>query len=192
MTKLTRRWIPVFAIVLLTPLAARAAAVDPKSLELNGFFSFDHTSASIDLPGGGTEDFNTTVFDLEPGLGYFFTSNWELLGSLIIQHQSVADFSTDHFGLKADGLYHFNTTGTVIPFAGAGIGFLSNGGDADGDASIIVPELLVGIRWPFKQIVSFNFEGGYRHITKYLGVDTSGDSFFLGASFSVFLRGGAQ
>jgi hypothetical protein len=192
MTKLTRRWIPVFAIVLLTPLAARAAAVDPQSWELNGFFTFDHTSASIETPAGDI-DIGRTIFDLEPGIGYFFNSNWELLGSLIIDHESEGGFDSDHFGLKADGLYHFNTTGTVIPFAGAGLGMLTNGGDSDADnTSVIVPELLVGVRWPFKNIVSFNFTGGYRHITNFRGSDESGDSFFLGAGFSVFLRGGAQ
>jgi len=81
----------------------------------------------------------------------------------------------------------------VIPFAGLGLGFLSNGGEFNDDnSSIIVPELLVGVRWPFKNIVSFNFTGGYRHITDYRGTDEDGDAFFLGAGFSVFLRGGAQ
>jgi Outer membrane protein beta-barrel domain len=192
MTKLTRRWIPVFALVLLSPLAARAAAVDTHAVELNGFFSFDHTSASIETPAGDI-DIGRTIFDLEPGLGYFFNPNWELLGSLIIRHESEGGFSTDNFGLKADALYHFNTTGTIIPFAGAGLGMLTNGGDSDADkTSVIVPELLVGVRWPFKSIVSFNFLGGYRHITNFRGSDESGDSFFLGAGFSVFLRGGAQ
>jgi hypothetical protein len=192
MTKIIRKLLPVFAIVLLTPLAARAAVVDPQSIELNGFFKFDHTSATIETPAGDF-DIGGTIFDLEPGIGYFFNSNWEVLGSLIISHQEFSNFSVDNFGLKADALYHFNTTGTVIPFAGAGLGFLTNGGDSDADnSSVIVPELLVGVRWPFKNIVSFNFTGGYRHITNYRGSDESGDSFFLGAGFSVFLRGGAQ
>jgi hypothetical protein len=192
MTKLNRKWIPVFMMVLLTPLAARAAAIETKSLELNGFFTFEHTSASIDLPGGGSEDIGSTVFDLEPGLGYFLTPNWEVLGGLIIDHQSFGGFSVDNYGLKAEGFYHFNTTGTVIPFAGVGLGFLTNGGDSEADnTSIIVPELLAGVRWPFKNIVSFNFTGGYRHLTDYRGSDTSGDQFFLGAGFSVFLQGGA-
>ena len=196
MTKLSRKWIPLFAMVLLTPLAARAAAIETKSLELNGFFTFEHTSASYDVPGGGSVDVGTTLFDLEPGVGYFLTPNWELLGSLIIQHQSFSGTGLDHFGLKASGYYHFNTTGSVIPFAGVGLGFLTNGGDTgpnEDSASIIVPELIVGIRWPFKQIVSFNFSGGYRHITNYFGFDgAGGDQFFLGAGFSVFLRGGAE
>jgi hypothetical protein len=193
MTKVNRRWIPIFILVLLTPLAARAAAVDPQSIELNGFFTFDHTSASIETPGGDF-DIGRTIFDLEPGIGYFFNSNWELLGSLIINHESNGDLGdSDHFGIKADGLYHFNTTGSVIPFAGVGLGMLTNGGDNNGDnTSIIVPELLVGVRWPFKNIVSFNFTGGYRHITNFRGSDEGGDSFFLGVGFSVFLQGGAQ
>jgi hypothetical protein len=194
MTKLSRKWIPLFAFVLLTPLAARAAMVDPQSIELNGFFRFDHASSTIERdPPLDDIDIGRTIFDLEPGIGYFFNSNWELLGSLMILHESQGDLDDDHFGLKADGLYHFNTTGTVIPFAGVGLGFLTNGGELNGDnTSIIVPELLVGVRWPFKNIVSFNFTGGYRHITNFRGSDESGDSFFLGAGFSVFLRGGAQ
>jgi hypothetical protein len=192
MTKLNCRWLPVLALVLLTPLAARAAAVDAQSWELNGFFKFDHTSASVPTPAGDI-DIGRTVFDLEPGVGYFFNPNWELLGSLIISHETEGDFATDNFGIKADGLYHFNTTGSIIPFAGAGLGMLTNGGDSPADnTSVIVPELLVGVRWPFKNIVSFNFTGGYRHITNFRGSDESGDSFFLGAGFSVFLKGGAQ
>jgi hypothetical protein len=197
MTKLSRKWIPVLALVLLTPLAARAATIQPKSLELNGFFKFENTSATYDPPGNApSEDVGTTVFDLEPGVGYFLNSNWEVLGSLIILHQGYGGNSLDNFGLKASGYYHFNTTGSIIPFAGVGIGLLSNGGDRPDDAdnsSIIIPELIVGIRCPFKNIVSFNFTGGYRHITNYFGWDgAGGDQFFLGAGFSMFLRGGAQ
>ena len=200
MTKLNRRWIPIFAMVLLTPLAARAAAVDAHSLELNGFFTFEHTSATYDVPGDGSVDIGTTVSDLEPGVGYFFTPNWELLGSLIILHQSFADTSVDNYGLKASGYYHFNTSGSVIPFAGVALGVLTNGGDRpviDGqeadNTSAIVPELIVGVRWPFKNVVSFNFTGGYRHYTDYQGFDgADGDQFFLGAGFSMFLQGGAQ
>ena len=193
MTKIIRKLLPVFAFVVLTPLAARAAAIQPGSLELNGFFSFEHISATIERdPPLDDIDLGTTIFDLEPGLGYFFNSNWEVLGNLIFQHSSVSEFSEDHFGLKGSVWYHFSTTGTIIPFAGAGIGLLTNGGDLDGDTSVIVPELLVGVRWPFKQIISFNFMGGYRHITNYLGVDASGDDVFLGAGFSVVLDGGAE
>lgn len=188
------RWIPVFAMVLLSPLAARAATIEPRSMELNGFFTFEHTSATYDVPGGGTIDVGTSLFDLEPGYGYFFTSNWELLGNLIIQHQSFGDTGLDNFGLKASGYYHFNTTGSVIPFAGVGLGFLTNGGDRavnEDSASMIAPELVAGIRWPFKNIVSFNFLGGYRHITSYQGFDgAGGDQFFLGAGFSMFFKGG--
>lgn len=193
MTKPGLRWLPVFALVLLTPLAARAASVEPGSLELNGFFSFQHISATWDRdPPLPDVDLSTTIFDLEPGLGYFINSNWEVLGNLIFLHSTLSDFSEDHFGLKGSVYYHFGTTGTIIPFAGAGIGLLTNGGDLDGDTSVIIPELLLGVRWPFKQIVSFNFMGGYRHTTNYLGVDAGGDEVFLGAGFSVFLKGGAQ
>jgi hypothetical protein len=185
-------WIPILVMVLLTPLAARAASIEAKSLELNGFFSFQHTSATLEQdPPFNDIDLGTTVFDLEPGLGYFLTSNWEIIGNLVFRHSSISDISVDNFGLKGSAYYHFGTTGTVIPFAGAGLGILTNGGDADGDTSIIVPELLVGVRWPFKDIISFNFTGGYRHQTNYLGTDAGGDEVFLGAGFSVFLQGGA-
>jgi hypothetical protein len=180
-------------LVLLSPLAARAASIEAGSLELNGFFTFQHTSAELDLdPPFEDIDLGGTVFDLEPGLGYFLNSNWEILGNLIFLHEEFSDFSEDHFGLKASAYYHFSTTGSIIPFAGAGLGILTNGGDLDGDTSIIVPELLVGVRWPFKQIISFNFSGGYRHQTNYLGVDADADQVFLAAGFSVFLQGGAQ
>jgi len=193
MTKLSRKWIPVFAMVLLTPIAARSATIDAKSLELNGFFSYEHVSATLDRPAPQQDiDLSTTIFDLEPGLGYFLNSNWEILGNLVFKHASQSGFSVDNFGLKGSAYYHFNTTGTVIPFAGAGLGVLTNGGDSDSDkSSVIVPEIVVGVRWPFKNIVSFNFTGGYRHQTNYLGTDTSGDEVFLGAGFSVFLEGGA-
>ena len=192
MTKVNRGWLPVFAIVLLTPLAARAASIEPGTVELNGFFSFSHVSATEERDEPLDDiDRSTTLFDLEPGVGYFFNSNWELLGNFIFRHESFGEFDEDHFGLKGSVYYHFNTTGSIIPFAGGGLGLLTNGGDLDGDTSVIVPELLVGVRWPFQQIVSFNFTGGYRHWTNYRGFDAGGDEVFLGAGFSVFLQGGA-
>ena len=115
------------------------------------------------------------------------SSFWTYFGA-----SGAAGFSVDNFGLKGSAYYHFNTTGTVIPFAGAGLGVLTNGGDSDADnSSVIVPEIVVGVRWPFKNIVSFNFTGGYRHQTNYLGTDTGGHEVFLGAGFSVLLQGGA-
>jgi hypothetical protein len=104
------------------------------------------------------------------------------------------DNSDTHIGLTGDAFYHFNTDGNIVPFVGAGLGILTNGGDrndANDNTSIIVPELLAGLRFPFKQIVSVNATAGYRHTTSYLGFDdTGGNEFFLGAGFSFFFRGG--
>jgi hypothetical protein len=185
--------VAIVACVLVVPFSARAMMAEPKSIEVNGFFTLSHTSVS-----SHGESVGSTTFDLEPALGYFFTSNWEVLGKLIIDHDSgFGDNSGEtHFGLTGDAFYHFNSSGSVVPFVGAGLGVLSNGGDANNghdNSSIIVPELLAGVRFPFKEVVSVNATAGYRHTTSYRGFsDTSGNEFFLGAGFSFFFRGGIK
>ena len=136
--------------------------------------------------------------ELQAGVGYFFTSNWELLGNLIVDHTGFGgdfDGSITDFGLVADILYHFNTSGSMIPFVGAGLGFVIHGGDVDDDeddTTLIVPELLAGLRFPFREVVSLNVTGGYRHEEGPFGFeDASGNAFFLAFGFSFFLDGGA-
>lgn len=182
----------ILALVVLAPFSARAMTAEPKSLEVNGFFTFDHNSVSVD-----DNSESATTFDFEPALGYFFNSHWEVLGKLIFDHSSFGDNTgTTNFGLTGDALYHFNSDGSIVPFVGAGLGVLTNGGDSNDqtdNTTIIVPELFAGIRLPFKQIVSVNFTGGYRHTSSPYGIDdASGNEFFLGAGFSFFFRGGIQ
>ena len=189
MTKLNRTSLLVWSLALLAPLAAHAESIESESVELIGHFNFSHTSADID--GGG--DFNVTFVDLKAGLGYFLNSNWEVLGQLLIDQREYDEQSLDYFGLLASAYYHFAVTGTIIPFAGVGLGFVSNGGDGPDETSVIVPELAAGIRWPFAQVASFNFSAGYRHRTNAWGVeDASGHDFFFGAGFSLFLQGGPR
>ena len=187
MTTTTRLMLAVSSVVLLVPFGAGAASIRPQTLEVDARFSFQHTSLSVD--GGG--DFGYTVFDLNAGLGYFFNSRWELIGDLIIDHASIDDESLTDFGLSARAQYHVAATGDVIPFAAAGLGFVGHGGDGPDETEFIFPELIGGVRIPFKDIVSINCFAGYRHRSSALGFnDTSGNEFFLGAGFSVFLKGG--
>lgn len=194
MTKLNRMWIPVVTMVLLTPLAARAASIEAKSLELDTRFSFQHNSVSIETDFGDF-DYGVTTLDVNLGAGYFFTPNWELLGGLLINHTAIDDASVTDFGLKASGYYNFTTSGSVIPFVGLGLGFVMHNGDYDSDeddTTLIAPEIVGGVRWPFRDVVSLNLSGGYRHEDSPYGFqDGSGDEFFLAFGFSYFLQGGA-
>lgn len=183
--------IAILALALVVPFSAHAMTATPKSIELNGFFTFDHNSVSVDNGGDGS----ATTFDFEPALGYFFNSQWEVLGKLVFDHESFGEGTgTTSFGLTGDALYHFKTSGSVVPFVGGGLGILTNGGDGNDNTdntTIIAPELFAGVRLPFKEIVSVNFTGGYRHTSSPYGIDdASGNEFFLGAGFSFFFRGG--
>lgn len=199
MTKMNRLWMTVFVLVLLTPLAARAASIEAESIELDTRFSFDHNSVEYENVFDEEVEIDFTTLELQAGLGYFFTSNWELIGNLLIEHFGIdteaGDGSTTDFGLLVDALYHFNTSGSMIPFVGAGIGFVNHGGDVaddEDDTTLIVPELLVGLRWPFRDVVSLNLTGGFRHEESPFGLeDGSGNAFFLNFGFSFFLQGGA-
>jgi hypothetical protein len=198
MTKLNRLWMTLFVLVLLSPLAARADSIEAQSIELDTRFSFDHNSIDIDAEPEDIEG-SVTNLDMRVGVGYFFSSNWELLGQLLIQHYGqggdFADVSTTDFGLLASGLYHFNTDGSFIPFIGLGLGFVIHGGDVDDDedeTTIIIPELVAGLRWPFRDVVSLNLSGGFRHEESPFGLeDAGGNDFFIAFGVSFFLRGGA-
>jgi hypothetical protein len=192
-------WIPVVVTVLLSPLAARAASIEAQTIELDTRFSYQHTSVSVDLPFGDEEDYGVTLFDLRLGAGYFFTPNWELGGALIVDHTGIDEFGVTDFGFQANGYYNFTTSGSVIPFVGLGLGFVFHNGDLTGDeddTTMIVPELVGGLRWLFRDVVSLNATAGYRHLESpeviFGSVDGTGDEFFLAFGFSFFLQGGGQ
>ena len=177
------------AVVLaLGATSAFATSVAEQSVEVDGSFTFQHTSVDIDNFG----DYGVTVFNVNALLGYFFNPQMELLGGLLIDHQSIDDFSTTGLGLKVAGRYHFAVTGNVLPYAGLGLAVVSHGGDGDNDdAEFVFPEIAGGIRFPFKDVASVNVEVGYRHSSNPFGIDdSSGDEFYIGAGFSLFLRGG--
>jgi hypothetical protein len=194
MTKLNRQLVGMLVMVLLVPMSTHAASIEAKSIELDMRFSFQNNSISVETPFGD-EDFGLTVLDVKAGAGYFFNPNWELAGYLLVNHTSIEDFGFTDLGLQANGYYHFNTSGSVIPFVGLGLGFVVHGGDVDDDednSTLIVPELVAGLRWPFRDVVALNLSGGYRHEESPLGLeDGSGDEFFLAFGFSFFLEGGA-
>lgn len=166
---------------------ACAGSIGVKSLELDAGLTFQHTSVSID--GGG--DFGVTIFDIDGSLGYFVTPHIEAVGGLLINHESFDDFSTTGFGLKASGFYNFTTSGSTVPFAGIGLGFVNYSGDGPSNMEVIFPEISGGIRFPFRDVASLNITGGYRHRFTAYGVnDAGGNDIFLGFGFSLFLRGG--
>jgi hypothetical protein len=198
MTRLTRLWTTLFVLALLSPLAARAASIEAESIELDTRFSFQHNNIEIESEFED-EDFGVTIFDLRAGLGYFFTSNWELVGYMLINHFGFDDDGLTDFGLLANIYYNFNTDGSIIPFVGAGLGFVIHGGDYsedEDDTTMILPELAAGLRIPFREVVSLNVTAGYRHLESpsiFLGGldDATGNEFFLSFGFTFFLQGGA-
>jgi opacity protein-like surface antigen len=50
--------------------------------------------------------------------------------------------------LNADALYHFDPTGSVSPYAGAGLGIQFAHSDAGGDDTSLGPNLFGGVRFP--------------------------------------------
>jgi hypothetical protein len=182
------RWAP--ALLIIVPSLARSASIQPRSLELDARFAFQHAGISVDT-AAGDEDFGYTVFDLNGGVGYFIDSRFEIIGGLIVNHTSLDDIDDTAFGLSASGYYHFTVTGSVIPFAGLGLGFIAHGGDGPDETEFVFPEITGGVRLPFEDVVSMNFFAGYRHRFSAFGIEDAGSNdFFLGFGFSVFLQGG--
>jgi len=185
----TLRMVAAATLILgLGATQALATSVTEQSVEIDGSFTFQHTSIDIDDFG----DFGVTVFNVNALLGYFFNPRVELLGGLLIENESFDDFNTSALGLKVVGRYHFPVTGNVLPYAGLGMGFISHGGDGDNDEfEFLFPEIAGGIRFPFREVASVNVEVGYRHSSNPAGIDdSSGNEFYIGAGFSLFLRGG--
>jgi len=192
MTKTTRLVLAVSSVVLLVPIGANAVSIQPRTVELDARFNFQHTGVSVDLPAGD-DNYGVTIFDLDAGVGYFVNSRVELLGALVVFHSSIDNLDITNFGLKASGYYHFNASGNMIPYVGLGLGLLTHGGDSDftDQTEAIFPELSVGLRIPFEDIVSMNVAAGYRHRFSAFGIeDASGNDFFMGFGISFFLRGG--
>jgi hypothetical protein len=192
MTTTTRLLIAVSSIVLLAPIGASAVSIQPRTLELDARFNFQHSSVSIDAPTGD-EDFGDTIFDLDTGVGYFINSRVEILGALVVHHESIDNFDITSFGLKASGYYHFNASGNMIPYVGLGLGMITHGGDSVvlDQTEAIFPELSIGLRIPFEDIVSMNVAAGYRHRFSAFGIeDASANDFFMGFGISFFLKGG--
>ncbi len=177
---------------LLTALfatGATAAKIESGSVEFISDFAFQHANISDET--GDNEGLTTA--DLSAGVGVFASSLFEIVGDLQLNHVSVGDASETSFGVTGGVLLNFATSSEEIPFVGARVGVLTHGGDTPFDATEgILPELVVGLRIPTRDVVSLNIFAGYRHVTNPLGVDefTSND-IFIGFGVNVFLKGGA-
>lgn len=176
-------------VILFAAGSVSARSIEAKSIEIDGSLLYQHTSVSVDVPGA--PNYGVTFFNLNAQGGYFLNPRIEILGGLMIDHTSAfyGAGSTTGFGLTGGGRYHFPTTGDIIPFAGASLSLVSHSNGLD--TEFIFPELTVGVRVPFRNVASVDAYAGYRHrFTAYGISNTGGNDIFIGAGFTLFLRGG--
>ena len=123
-------WRKIFVVAILGLLLAPCAAMA----------QFEMGNKELTLSGNGSSDndFDTSIFSVEAGLGYFVGNNLEVL---LRQGVSVIDVPGDNQwnGSTRLGLdYHFNLQ-TWQPFLGASIGAIY--GDNVKDQFIAGPEI---------------------------------------------------
>ncbi len=113
----------LFFSLVLTPTAG--AETKGGDLEINTSVSYINTDTDE------VDDDNNTL-SLIGRLGYFFTPAINTEGALQIIGNSNGDtdFLAVAFNIRAN--YHFNTSGTVIPYLGPAVGITHTAIDADG------------------------------------------------------------
>jgi hypothetical protein len=103
-------------------------------IETGGVISF---TSITDVSNGETADESTTLFALEPIIGYFVANGFEIGLMPIYVSQSFDDNSTSMFGIFLAPAYNFNTGGNVYPFIEGRIGYNTvNYDDGDDDQSL--------------------------------------------------------
>jgi len=189
MTGIVRAVILCLAFVSLATAGATAGEIQQGTVEFLSDATFQYSSYSF----GGTSD-SVTRFDINAGAGYFATSMVEVAGQLRLNHVSVSDESETAVGLTGSVLLNFATSENAIPYVGARLGFLAHSGDTSLDATeAILPELVLGVRLPARDVISLNVFAGYRHLENALGLEElSANEAFFGFGVTVFLTGGVS
>jgi hypothetical protein len=179
-------------LVVLCVFAASNALASPigaGSIELGGNAAFQHSSFSDDAG-------SMTQLQMNGGLLFGVNDVLQLGGGLVFIHDAVdptglGSFSASSFGAEAMIRFNFGSSGTTVPFVGAGIGIVSWSGDGNEDSSAtILPSLGVGLRFLIRDAASFNVGLSYVYQSNALGVeDLNSNTILLGLGFSVFPKG---
>jgi hypothetical protein len=183
----------VMSVVALCAWPVQAAEIEKGTVEVTTQSFFSYASYS---PDSGS-DVTVTTINIDAGVGYFATSLLEVMGGIVVLHQGLDEegggsFSTTDFGVAGALRLNFATSGTAVPFLGAGLGIVTHGGDTDNDeTTLIAPSVEAGVRFLVGSSASVNMALGYQFRSNALGVkDVSGNIILLGVGISAFASGG--
>jgi hypothetical protein len=169
---------------------ALAASLDAGTVEVRTSVQFSHASYSFQ----GDHVANTTLIDATAGVGYCFTSLFEIDGALQLLHQSADEegggsVSATAFGFSAGPTLNFSMAGNIVPFVSAGAGILSHSGDGyeNSKLTVIAPYARAGLRFMMGTAASLNLALSFAHHTRAEGVeDLTNNEFGLSAGLSIF------
>ena len=150
------------ALVGLSADRAAAQQLAPGAVELSPRVSFSHWN--VKREGYGNVD-NFTQFSFAPAIGVCITNHHEVLGSVLIRHESANGMGNTRLGALAGYQYNFAPQGGMIPFAGIGFGMNFGEGFTFDQSSLVAPALTAGVRFLVGNAGSVNMSLGYEHET---------------------------
>jgi hypothetical protein len=173
---------------------ASAAALTRGTVELTPSLSFSHQSFSFN----GSDAGSLSTLAASGILGYCTSDKLEVLGGLLVSHQSVSNpgfgsASATAIGLTGGAQLNFASSGNTIPFVRGALGFLVNSGDAAAgtETTLIAPILEAGLRVLVGSKASVNMGVGYQHQSNAGGVNNlSSNIIVLDLGVSIFPRVG--
>ncbi|MDH4222187.1 MAG: porin family protein [candidate division Zixibacteria bacterium] len=188
--------VSLFFLVLSSNLFAQMKT-EKGRIELGGSAGFYTSSVSYD----GEHQFSETEFSFYPRMGFFIIDKFEIEPQLVFKTYSFnpeggESGTVSHFGGIFSLSYNFEGNGSMVPFVFAGIGVLTNSitDEEDIKASLILPEVGVGLKAFFNNNWAFRSEAFFNHMTNggrlgfgYTGLeDLKNNTFGFRLGFSVF------
>lgn len=113
-----------------------------------GGYTFDHDQRYQNLE-------NSPIFGIRAG--YNFTENWGAearFGYVLAEHRAANYPEADVYSFGIDALYHFNPSGSFVPYLAAGVGGIHHNYPANGPG--YYPEYAFNAGLGFKQFVADN------------------------------------
>lgn len=150
------------ALAAASVSSASAQQLAPGAVEISPRVSFSHWN--VKREGYGNVD-NFTQFSFAPAVGVCITNHHEILGSLLIRHESANGMGNTRLGALAGYQYNFAAQGAMIPFAGIGFGMNFGEGFTFDQSSLVAPALSAGVRFLVGNAGSVNMSLGYEHET---------------------------
>jgi hypothetical protein len=175
-------------LALLAVAVCADAQMEAGTWELNGSLAWATASYSYDGEDAGSE----SALTLAPGVGNFVADRVEIRFEMPLQYIGLSngsDYSRTTVTPRAALLYHFGTSGTVVPYvgAGAGVSFASDSEGDDYETALILPSIHAGIRSFLSDRACVTTELLYQHQSNAAYIeDLSANVFGLTAGLSVF------